>query len=657
MAIRMRISALAKIAGIAVVTGFIAVVAAGQLGLHKLKVGGAIYEEIMLGNELVADILPPPAYIIESYLVATLALNDPKAVAQHKARIAQLRKDYEDRHAYWLKKDLGAELNSAMTKGSYEPAMRFYSLVDSKFIPAIERGDLDAARRAYSEMAEAYGAHRQVIDRAVELAGQRNKSVEQMADQQGLIFAGIVWAMSIVGILIAAGCAFGVLYGIMRPVNAINAVMARLATGDLDVTIRGTERQDEIGEMARSVDVFLQSGKERRRLEGEMRETRDKEIRRQKHLESEVQKFRQLVATVIQTLNRESESMRSAAHTLTEVSQLTANEAGSASRAASGAAYSSQAVVAATEELGASIKEISEQAHRTSAIVAEATDAANQTDRDVAGLAEAAQTIGSIVETIRAVAEQTNLLALNATIEAARAGEAGKGFAVVAAEVKTLAAQTAKATEQIAGQIAAVQGSTRTAVESLKGIATKVEEINGLTGAIAAAVEEQDAATREIATNVTRAADESKQAADNANGVTAAASRTKSEAQGLSAASDQLSTATKDISNAVNGFLTAIAADLDERRKTSRRQIDWAIVITRNGRRHEVRAYDASTHGIRVDRIDGIAKGDRVSVEIGSGPIPAEVIWSKENVLGLRFDTPLAALPEHGIRPNQAIAA
>jgi hypothetical protein len=263
----------------------------------------------------------------------------------------------------------------------------------------------------------------------------------------------------------------------------------------------------------------------------------------------------------------------------------------------------------------------------------------------VAKLGLSSAEIGKVVKVITSIAQQTNLLALNATIEAARAGEAGKGFAVVAAEVKTLAAQTAKATEQIAGQISAVQGSTRTAVESLRGIAGKVSEINSLTGAIAAAVEQQEAATREIASNVTRAADESRQAAENVGGVTEAASRTKSESLSVSQASDQLATATRNISDSVTGFLKAIASDLDNRREASRKVVDWAIVVTRDNRRVEARAFDVSTTGLRTERITGVGMGDRVMVDFGAGSVAARVIWTNQSALGLRFERPLSELP------------
>ena len=203
---------------------------------------------------------------------------------------------------------------------------------------------------------------------------------------------------------------------------------------------------------------------------------------------------------------------------LTEASETATFEAANAANVSASAADNSNAVAAATEELSCSIREISEQAHRTNSVVEAADNEAKRTNNDVGRLASAAEEIGSIVAVIRSIADQTNLLALNATIEAARAGEAGRGFAVVAAEVKELSAQTAKATDAIAEQIHAIQEFDQAAVGAIQSVSGKVGEIQAFTGAIAAAVEEQTAAAQEIASNVTLAASASEKAAKSSNG-------------------------------------------------------------------------------------------------------------------------------------------
>ncbi|KAF0123495.1 MAG: methyl-accepting chemotaxis protein, partial [Xanthobacteraceae bacterium] len=222
--------------------------------------------------------------------------------------------------------------------------------------------------------------------------------------------------------------------------------------------------------------------------------------------------------------------MRSAASVLSRVASTTLDQATQARSASTESNSNTQTIASASEELGASIREIAGQAHQASAIVSEVREQALATNDDVTALAEGAKSIGRVVELIRSIADQTNLLALNATIEAARAGEAGRGFAVVASEVKNLATQTARATDEIAAQIFAIQSSTDTAVGSIGAITRRIADISSLNTAIAAAVEQQDAATREIAVNVSRAADGSQIVSANVEGVAASASDTTGEA-------------------------------------------------------------------------------------------------------------------------------
>ncbi|MGA2129687.1 MAG: methyl-accepting chemotaxis protein [Xanthobacteraceae bacterium] len=355
--------------------------------------------------------------------------------------------------------------------------------------------------------------------------------------------------------------------------------------------------------------------------------------------------FRSAISAVVATLTRETAATRSTAGVLAGAASSAFDQAQAASMAASGAADNAQAVAAATEQLGASIREISTRAQRASVIVAEAAEGAKTTDRDVAGLSEAAQRIGAVVELIRSIAEQTNLLALNATIEAARAGEAGRGFAVVASEVKTLATQTAKATQDIAHQIGAVQSSTSTAVGSIRRIATRVDEIHGLTSSIAAAVEQQEAATREISRNVAQAADGSRLAATTVDGLTTTATDTKHQSEQLVGTSAGLTGAVRDLSSAVEVFIADIAADLDDRRSAERQRITRAVVITANGERHETQSIDVSLTGTKITNAPDLAPGMNVDIDLGSGPIPCTTVWASKTEAGLKFDKALAELP------------
>jgi len=347
--------------------------------------------------------------------------------------------------------------------------------------------------------------------------------------------------------------------GLSRPLAAITAVMNRLSGGEIDVTIPGSERHDELGTMAGAVDVFRRSMIEARGMREAQEASKQQSELEKKALQRQMaDRFEADVKSVVAAVAQATNDMQRAAGEITTSVGGTSQRAAAAAVASDEASASVNAVAAATEELASSVAEIGRQVTHSSEVADSAVLKAGQTTEMVSSLASAAEKIGDVLRLIGAIASQTNLLALNATIEAARAGEAGRGFAVVASEVKELANQTAKATDEIAGQVAAIQAATGDCVTAIGGISNTIREISGIATTIAAAVEEQDSATREIARSVQQAATGTSEVSVNVTGASQSADQSRTLANNVATATGQLSQQADALSRSVDTFLAGL---------------------------------------------------------------------------------------------------
>jgi methyl-accepting chemotaxis protein len=360
-------------------------------------------------------------------------------------------------------------------------------------------------------------------------------------------------------IIMAAGLFAGT--SAARPIRKLTEAMFRLAEGDKSVEIPATERKDEIGEMAKTVEVFKENALEMARmLEAQAEKDRQAEEEKRRAMLELADSFEVSVKTVVDAVSATAVQMQQRAQAMSATAEQTKMQASAVSSASEEAASNVQTVASATEELTASIGEIGQQVAKSSTIAGDAADQAEKSNVQVEGLVAAAQNIGDVVGLIQDIAEQTNLLALNATIEAARAGEAGKGFAVVASEVKSLATQTAKATEEIRGQITAMQGATSDSVAAIRGIGKIIKEINEIATTIASAVEEQSSATQEISRNVQQASAGTQEVSANIDGVAQAAGETGRSTSEMLSASGELAQQAKALTGEVEKFLQRVRA-------------------------------------------------------------------------------------------------
>ncbi|MCK1395529.1 methyl-accepting chemotaxis protein [Bradyrhizobium sp. 1] len=349
--------------------------------------------------------------------------------------------------------------------------------------------------------------------------------------------------------------------GLSRPLIAITAIMNRLSSGDTSVTIPGSERPDELGTMAKAVEMFRQGMLET----GALREAQEAdkaraEVEKQAMQRQMADRFEADVKGVVAAVAKATEGMQSVAGEITTSVNGTSQRASAAATASEEASTSVNAVAAATEELASSVSEIGRQVTHSSQVASGAVVKAAETTEMVTSLAASAERIGDVLRLISEIASQTNLLALNATIEAARAGDAGRGFAVVAAEVKGLASQTAKATDEIASQVSAIQAATGNCVTAISGISDTIREISGIATTIAAAVEEQGSATREIARSVQQASTGTTEVSANVAGASQAADQSRALAGDVMVASGELGQHASALRQSVDTFLAGLRA-------------------------------------------------------------------------------------------------
>ena len=497
-----------------------------------------------------------------------------------------------ERKAAWLDMDQAIAAINAQTFNSAQSADEWHQTeklirelkdIQDK-IEALPRTNDGAAALAplTEEAAKHVDAVMKVVDGKLQADGTRSggmadRRVANMKDGISAAAKGIdtllmaEWGLLALGVVMAGIVVFFLSRSIVAPIAGMTSAMKALAAGDKSAVVPAANRADEIGDMAKALAIFKDNMLERERLEAEQKTAeakaaeerkskREAEKERQRKMEETISEFDVTMQGILGAVTGASTELQAMAQSMSATAEEATSQSTAVAAASEQATSNVQTVAAAAEELAASVQEVGRQATQSSQVARNAVSQAASTNGKIEGLAEAVNKIGEVAHLINDIANQTNLLALNATIEAARAGEAGKGFAVVASEVKSLANQTAKATEEITGQIAMVQNATRDVVEAIQTIRSTITETNDVTTAIAAAVEEQSATTKEIASNAQQAAAGTSEVSRNIEGVSQAASQTgAASSQVLSSAGD-LAKQAETLSKAVTGFFEKLRA-------------------------------------------------------------------------------------------------
>jgi methyl-accepting chemotaxis protein len=437
-----------------------------------------------------------------------------------------------------------------------EPAIQFSSRTTSP------EDSLKAAARLKAEcvpLAEA--SMSQQVKMVDGLLAEADKASDQMTvDANSSI--RMMYVASGVGLLVGLAIALWIgIKGLARPIADLKTVMEAFARNELKADVPGTKRRDEVGEMARTVEVFKTNGLQVERMKADQQaaELRSAEQRKADMIKL-ANDFEGAVGEIIETVSSASTELEASAGTLTATAVRSQELTTAVAAASEEASTNVQSVASATEEMASSVNEISRQVQESARIAGDAVEQARKTNDRVSDLSKAAARIGDVVELINTIAGQTNLLALNATIEAARAGEAGRGFAVVASEVKALAEQTAKATGEIGQQISGIQAATQESVSAIKEISGTIEKLSEISSTIAAAVEEQGAATQEISRNVQQAAKGTQEVSSNIANVQRGASETGSASSQVLSAAQSLSGDSNRLKLEVGKFLNSVRA-------------------------------------------------------------------------------------------------
>ncbi|TVR07958.1 MAG: HAMP domain-containing protein [Salinarimonadaceae bacterium] len=426
------------------------------------------------------------------------------------------------------------------------------------------RGEPDMALAAQLMHSEQYHRYKAEIMAPIDqffVALTERTTVAVAQAQDHVRFAGMLVAAALAMLVASVGFTIWSLVGrVSRPLGELSDVMTRLTRGESDLAVPCLGRGDEIGRMADSVQYFRDGLAEREALRSSHERDQESRLDKGRKLEQAIAGFERTIAGIVRGLSDSAKQMQESAHGMAQLAERGAQRSASVAAATEEASTNVQSVAAATEELTASIGEIGRQVENSSGSTERAVVEVTRAEATMQGLSASAQKVGDVISLIQAIAEQTNLLALNATIEAARAGDAGKGFAVVASEVKNLASQTQRATEDIAGQITAIQNATQEAVAVIGGIAGAVGEVNLTATAISASIQQQASATHEINANVQQAAAGTGEVANHIAGVNEAARETGQAASKMLSSVDALSQQASSLSNEVEQFLGDIRA-------------------------------------------------------------------------------------------------
>jgi methyl-accepting chemotaxis protein len=528
--------------------------------IETLRIGGTNYQGIIDNKDAIADVLPPPIYVIEGYLTAELAKDAPQDLATHKATLTRLKTEYDQRLTYWRGKSLSPEIKSAIFGDSDRYAQQFWTIAQNDLIPAIERGDRAVVDAKIGELTTAFEQHRAAVNRMVPLIQAEAARQEENSNKAQTFAFGILLALALATVALLAAATVIVRKHVLAPLEDTTGLMNALANGDLNVRSTHAKRSDEIGALAKALEKFRTNAQERERLEAATSSQNAIEVERAMRMAELVEAFTGKLDDVIGGLTSSSQELHTSAVNLDNSSSNASRQAEQADEAARNTSSHIEEIAAATGQLRIAVEEISSRIAESARISSEAEAIGLETEKVIEQLADATRQVEEVTSLISDVADQTNLLALNATIEAARAGQAGQGFAVVAAEVKQLATQTTDSTGAISKRIAEIQQVSRTTATGVRSVLSAMTQVREICAAVAAAVEEQAATTSDISDRALGAARGASSAARGVESMTMATAEAGESSRRLLDTSGKVNEATDTLRREADAFFKALKA-------------------------------------------------------------------------------------------------
>ncbi len=544
-----------------------------------------------------------------------LAVTDAQCT-QYAASIKEQSQIYaRERQAYQPLISPGEERRLA---DAFDAAWKHYLEIGETLVGLTTQGKRDEAVALFmGDAASAMATFREALQADIDLNVRQGTQAADTGAQIGASAIHWIWGVLVTAALLCVAIGWSIVRSVSVPIGAMTAAMHRLAGGDTAVKIAGAGRGDEIGAMAKAVEVFKQNAIERARLEIEQKQQEER-AEQGKHaaLVGMAEKIEMETSAALEGIGFRIGTMAAAAEEMSASAGRTGGSAESAATAAAQALANVQTVASAAEQLAASIREIGGQVDQSNEVVGRAVTAGSETRAKMEALNEQVGRIGMVADMIGEIAAKTNLLALNATIEAARAGDAGKGFAVVASEVKQLATQTARSTEEITRHIGEVRAATAASVTSVEQIEQTIGEINKISSSIAAAVEEQGAATAEIARNVTETATAANTMSDRTTEVSAEAAQTGRHASEVLHNTSALTAAVNGLRRAVINMVRTSTAEVD-RRNYRRRPCLVDATINCQGQSGKAVIHDISERGCLAETPLPCQPGQRIELTLG----------------------------------------